>query len=224
VKWRSPFALVGLALAPLIAFVWVCVGAPMWAADGAASAVAVAADAAEHATAGKWIDVPYVSQPKEGCGAAAISMVMQYWAKLFRPRPDWRFLPTIPWPVNDSAAGDPLAIQSQLFVPAKKGVPAGAMIGYFQRSGYRTFAFRGEWSDLEHHISQGRPLIVSLKASGAHGPLHYALVVGVDSQRGYVFLNDPARGKMLRVSREGFLEEWNPANNWTLLAVPAAGD
>lgn len=28
-----------------------------------------------------WIDVPFVSQTKEGCGSAAMSMVMQYWAK-----------------------------------------------------------------------------------------------------------------------------------------------
>jgi predicted double-glycine peptidase len=98
------------------------------------------------------------------------------------------------------------------------------MRDYFESKGYHAYAFRGEWSDLEHHISQGRPLIVSLKASGRGGPLHYAVVAGVDSQRNYVFLNDPARGKMRRISRGGFLGEWNPANDWTLLAVPAAGD
>ena len=27
-----------------------------------------------------WIDVPFVAQPREGCGAASLSMVMQYWA------------------------------------------------------------------------------------------------------------------------------------------------
>jgi hypothetical protein len=98
------------------------------------------------------------------------------------------------------------------------------MRDYLERNGYHAYAFRGDWSDLEHQISQGRPLIVSLKASGRSGPLHYAVVTGVDSERGFVFLNDPARGRMLRISREGFLGEWNPANHWTLLAVPAAGD
>ena len=27
-----------------------------------------------------WLDVPFVAQPREGCGAASIAMVMQYWA------------------------------------------------------------------------------------------------------------------------------------------------
>jgi len=167
-------------------------------------------------SAGNWIDVPYVAQPKDGCGAAVISMVMQYWAKQPPEKPGLQPPP--------AAAADLRKIQELLFVPAEKGIPASAMLGYFEQSGYRTYAFRGDWSDLLHHVSQGRPLIVSLKASGPRGPLHYAVVVGVDSQRNYVFLNDPARGKMLRVSREGFLGEWNPANNWALLAVPAAGD
>jgi ABC-type bacteriocin/lantibiotic exporter with double-glycine peptidase domain len=166
--------------------------------------------------AGNWIDVPYVAQPKDGCGAAVISMVMQYWA---RQTPE----KVAPQP-GPPAPSDPRHIQELLFVPAEKGIPASAMLGYFEQSGYRVFAFRGDWSDLAHHVGQGRPLIVSLKASGPRGPLHYAVVAGVDSQRNYVFLNDPARGKMLRVSREGFLGEWNPANNWTLLAVPAASD
>jgi ABC-type bacteriocin/lantibiotic exporter with double-glycine peptidase domain len=171
------------------------------------AALTLAAD-----TAGNWMDIPFVAQSKDGCGSAVISMVMRYWAKQPEQRGQAQF---------DS---DPQKIQQLLFVPAEKGIPASAMLNYFQQNGYRTFAFRGEWSDLRRHISQGRPLIVSLKTSGPRGPLHYAVVAGVDWERNYVFLNDPARGKMLRISREGFLQEWSPANNWTLLAVPAAGD
>jgi predicted double-glycine peptidase len=178
--------------------------------------VPVAPLAAADTAAGNWIDVPYIAQAKDGCGAAAISMVMQYWTAQPTQKHDQQSGP--------SASADPRKIQDLLFVPAEKGIPASAMLGYFEQSGYRTYAFRGDWSDLVRHLSQGRPLIVSLKASGRRGPLHYAVVVGVDWQRNFVFLNDPARGKMLRISREGFLGEWNPANNWTLLAVPTAGD
>lgn len=155
-----------------------------------------------------WIDVPFVAQTKEGCGSAAISMVMQYWAKQ-----------------NGQAASpamDAGKIQELLYSPSQKGIPASAMERYFREAGYRTFPFRGEWADLQRHLSKGRPLIVSLKASGRSGPLHYAVVVGLDAERGFVFLNDPAMGKMLRISREGFEAEWVPAKSWTLLAVPAA--
>jgi uncharacterized protein YvpB len=65
---------------------------------------------------------------------------------------------------------------------------------------------------------------VSLKASGPLEPLHYVVVVGIDAERGYVYMNDPAQQKLLRISREGFESEWNPTQNWALLAVPQSGD
>jgi ABC-type bacteriocin/lantibiotic exporter with double-glycine peptidase domain len=154
-----------------------------------------------------WIDVPYVSQTKEGCGSAVISMVMQYWAKQGGE------------PVSSEM--DAERIQGLLYSPREKGIPASAMEKYLQERGYSTFAFRGEWSDLQNHLQKGRPLIVCLKASGARGPLHYSVVAGLDAGREFVFLNDPAQGKMLRMSREGFQSEWDSAKNWTLLAVPA---
>lgn len=157
-----------------------------------------------------WIDVPFVRQAKDGCGSASISMVLKYWEKK-----DGQ---------GNLRSADPGRIQAALFSPAESGIPASRMQRYFQESGYRVFAFRGEWSDLEHHLELGRPLIVCLKASGAHGPLHYVVVVGIDSERGYVFVNDPAQSKMLRVSREGFESEWSYTDHWTLLAVPRTGD
>src|ERR1043165_5812507 len=30
---------------------------------------------------GVWLDVPFIKQEKDGCGAASIAMVMQYWLK-----------------------------------------------------------------------------------------------------------------------------------------------
>lgn len=165
---------------------------------------AVIASVAE--PAGIWIDVPFVSQVKDGCGSASIAMVMQYWdAKEGKPA---------------GVAADAQRIQDELFSRKEEGIEASAMKRYFEQSGYRAFAFQGVWSDLRHHLKAGRPLIVSLKASGAHGPLHYVVVVGLDWQRGYVFVNDPAQQKMLRISREGFESEWNGGGNWTLLAVP----
>ncbi len=156
-----------------------------------------------------WIDVPFVAQSKDGCGSASISMVIKYWEK------------------KDGQTGpsaDPEKIQAALFSPAAGGIPASRMQRYFQESGYRVFTFQGEWSDLKHHLELGRPLIVSLKASGPHGPLHYVVVVGIDSERGYVFVNDPAQQGMLRISRDGFESEWSYTRNWTLLAVPRTSD
>lgn len=158
---------------------------------------------------GVWIDVPFIAQARDGCGSAAISMIMQYWENR----------------AGRAAANsaDPERIQAALYSPSAGGIPASKMREYFQSSGYRAFAFRGNWDDLKHHVQEGRPLIVSLKASGPLEPLHYVVVVGIDAERGYVYLNDPAQQKLLRISREGFESEWNPTHNWTLLAVPQSG-
>jgi ABC-type bacteriocin/lantibiotic exporter with double-glycine peptidase domain len=160
--------------------------------------------------AGVWIDVPFVSQSKDGCGSASISMVISYWEKTDGP--------------TARPSADPEKIQAALFSPAAHGIPVSAMQKYFHESGYRVFAFHGQWGDLKHHLERGRPLIASLRASGPHGPLHYVVVAGIDLERGYVFVNDPAQQKMLRISRKGFESEWSSTNNWTLLAIPQNGD
>jgi ABC-type bacteriocin/lantibiotic exporter with double-glycine peptidase domain len=157
-----------------------------------------------------WIDVPFVAQVKNGCGSAAIAMVMEYWEKKTRRGP--------------GDAADPVKIQAALYSPAEEGIPARAMKSYFESAGYRTFAFVGDWGELGHHLERGRPLIVSLKASGPHGPFHYVVVVGIDSVKGYIYVNDPAQQKMLRLSREGFESEWGATEHWTLLAVPRSID
>ena len=157
-----------------------------------------------------WLDVPFVAQAKDGCGSASISMIIQYWEKKAGQ--------------SGPSSADAAKIQSALYSRAAGGIPASAMQHYFEESGYRVFVFQGEWEDLRHHLEQGRPLIVSLKANGPHEPLHYVVVMGIDSERDYVFVNDPAQQKMLRISRKGFESEWSYTRNWTLLALPRAGN
>lgn len=171
----------------------------------AGAALALAAE-----TPALWIDVPFIAQSKNGCGSASIAMVMDYWNK--------KTGQAVP------AAADATKIQRALYSPKEEGIPARAMQRYFEDSGYRAFAFAGDWSELQRHLSRGRPLIVALKASSPHGPLHYVVVAGIDAAQGYVYVNDPAQQKMLRLSREGFESEWSATHYWTLLAVPRAAD
>jgi ABC-type bacteriocin/lantibiotic exporter with double-glycine peptidase domain len=161
-------------------------------------------------TSAAWISAPFVAQTKDGCGSASISMVIRYWGNKAGQ--------------TDPSAANPEKIQAALFSPTAGGIPASMMRKYFQDAGYRAFAFQGEWRDLKHHLEQGRPLIVGLRAGGPHGPLHYVVLVGIDWERGYVFANDPAQQRMLRISREGFESEWSSTHNWTLLAVPRVDD
>lgn len=156
-------------------------------------------------TAGIWLDVPFVKQSKDGCGSAAIAMLLQYWSA--------HGVPIAPGRANAAE------IQKELYSPKARGIFASDMEHYVTASGFRVFTFRGEWSDLEQHLSQGRPLIVSLR-HGRNAPLHYLVLVGLDQERPAVLVNDPARGKLLRCERAQFEKEWRAAGNWALLAVP----
>jgi ABC-type bacteriocin/lantibiotic exporter with double-glycine peptidase domain len=154
---------------------------------------------------GVWLDVPFVKQEKDGCGAASIAMVMQYWLRQKNR------------PADESS--DAAQIQRALYSSDAHGIYASQMERYFQQHGYRTFTIQGEWADLGQHLEKGRPLIVALKpASG--GPLHYVVVAGIDRAQELVLINDPAQRKLLKQDRSSFEEEWSAAGKWTLLALP----
>jgi predicted double-glycine peptidase len=168
--------------------------------------------AAPEKSSGVWLDVPYIKQGEDGCGSAAIAMLLQYWGAHGKPVASHR--------------SDAVAIQKELYSPKARGIFASDMERYLRESGFREFAVRGEWSDLREHLEQGRPLIVSIQPDIQRGrakvPLHYVVVAGMDWQQQAVFVNDPARGKLLRIERPQFEKEWEAARNWMLLAVPAS--
>jgi ABC-type bacteriocin/lantibiotic exporter with double-glycine peptidase domain len=155
---------------------------------------------------GIWLDVPFVKQEKDGCGAASIAMVMQYWL-----RQQGR-------PADESA--DATQIQRVLYSSKAQGIYASDLERYFQQRRFRTFAFPGEWADLRRHLEKGRPLIVALKPASGSVPLHYVVVTGLEWEQGVVMVNDPAQRKLLKMDRSSFEREWVGAKKWTLLALP----
>lgn len=153
-----------------------------------------------------WIDVPFVKQEANGCGAASIAMVMQYWAKQNSP-------------VRDDGA-NPHAIHRILYTEEKKGVLASDMEHYFQSHGFRTFLFQSQWQDLRQHLSMGRPLILCIQKNKKKESLHYIVAVGLNDQENTLLVNDPAEKKLRKLDRVTFEEAWKAMNYWTLLAVP----
>jgi len=157
-------------------------------------------------TAGVWLDVPYVKQSEDGCGSAAISMILQYWN------------------AHGAQVGpqraDAMVIQKQLYSQKARGIHASDMQSYLKGSGFRVFPLHGDWQDLLEQLKLGRPLIASVQPGSTRTPLHYVVVSGIDWQSGAVFINDPRRGKLLRIARADFEKEWRPNRNWMLLVVP----
>jgi len=153
---------------------------------------------------GVWLDVPFVKQEKDGCGAASIAMVMQYWSRQ-QQRPD--------------VDADPVEIQRTLFSKEGHGIYASDLQHYFQDHGFQTFAFAGNWDNLKRQLDQGRPLIVALK-SGGRGPEHYVVVAGMEGDHSVVLVNDPAQRKLLKQDWSTFEKQWSATGKWTLLVVP----
>lgn len=158
------------------------------------------------AEAGVWLDVPFVKQEKNGCGAASIAMIMQYWQHQ--------------QPQNSVPAADAEQIQLALYSRKVHGIYASDLQEYLVQHGFRAFAFQGEWEDLDQNLAKGRPLIVALKP-GRGDPLHYVVVTGLEGQQ--VLTNDPAQRKLLKQDRSDFEKQWRGAGKWTLLAVPQPG-
>jgi ABC-type bacteriocin/lantibiotic exporter with double-glycine peptidase domain len=154
-----------------------------------------------------WLDVPFVKQDENGCGAASIAMVMQFWQRRQGLSPN--------------ADSDVRRIQRSLYSAKAHGIYASDLERYFGQRGYRVYAFEGGAADLQQHLAKGRPLIVTLKPEGG-GTLHYVVVAGFDGEHNLVLLNDPAERKLLKREIGNFEKEWKGAGHWTLLAVPQA--
>ena len=152
-----------------------------------------------------WLDVPFFKQEKDGCGAAVIAMVLQYWNQ---KQPG--AAPTV----------DPTEIQKALYSRKAHGIYASDLKRYFEEHGFRAFVLEGTWNDFQQHLEKGRPLIVALKPMTGQASLHYVLVVGLNSQEDTVLVNDPAQKKLLKMDRPQFEKEWNAVQRWTLLALP----
>jgi ABC-type bacteriocin/lantibiotic exporter with double-glycine peptidase domain len=157
---------------------------------------------------GIWLDVPFVKQEKNLCGAACIFMVMQYWSSVQRDKPSAE-LPSV------------TEIGRTLYSKEVAGISGKAMEHYFTAQGFQTFSFKGEWADLQHHLSRGRPLIACLEPNGNGSRFHYVVIAGWDPQQTLVLVNDPSERKLLKVSQKSFERAWEKANCWVLLALPS---
>ncbi len=154
--------------------------------------------------AAAWLDVPQVAQSRAGCGSAAVAMVIQYWAREI--------------PALAPAAAATERIDEVLRPDPSLGLHGTALKKYFEEHAFRAFLFNGTADDMRHHLDKGRPVIVCVAPAGRRAPLHYQVVVGLDSHTAW--LNDSARGKLRRQELPEFLASWKATGNWALLAVP----
>jgi ABC-type bacteriocin/lantibiotic exporter with double-glycine peptidase domain len=141
------------------------------------------------------LDVPFVPQRADTCGAAALTMVLRYWGV--------------------DAAHDEIA--AALAEPELRGIRGSKLEAYAQDHGFLAIAHQGDLAHLRGHLGKGRPLIVALDAG--KGRFHDVVVVEVEEQ-GDVLVHDPAEGASRRLSAKDFEKRWAKSGHWTLLVVP----
>lgn len=183
----------------------------------AAATIASALLAGEATKVKMPLEVPFIQQERNGCGAATVAMVMHYWRNQ-QPR-----FAAGTSPLNTP---DPAEIYQRLYQPDREGILLADMRRFLEQSGFHAFTLRGKWSDVEQHLSKGRPLIVGIRptssepaTSKAKPKIHFAVLTGV--QGDYVWLNDPTRKKSNKVRRADFNKQWSLADQWMLLSTPS---
>jgi ABC-type bacteriocin/lantibiotic exporter with double-glycine peptidase domain len=139
--------------------------------------------------------VPFVSQHKNTCGAAALTMVLRYW--------------------NEDVSHDDVA--RALVDPELRGIAGSPLAAVARDRGFEAVAYRGDMAHLREFVGKGRPLIVAWRLGGSL--FHDVVVVGFDDERGAVLVNDPAGGASRAVGIAKFEKRWAGAGYWTLLVT-----
>lgn len=142
------------------------------------------------------LNVPFVPQQKDTCGAAALAMVFRFWDRPVAPD----------------------EIASALLDPELRGIRGSRLADFARARGFTALAYEGDLEHLRDFLAKGRPLIVAWKVG--RDRYHDLVAVGFDEDA--VLVNDPAEGASRRVPLKRFEERWAGAGHWTLLVLPAA--
>jgi predicted double-glycine peptidase len=146
------------------------------------------------AVAATALNVPFVPQQKDTCGAAALAMVLAYWGQ---PVP------------HDEIAG-------ALLKKELRGIAGSDLERFAQERGLTATAYKGDLGNLGDFLAKGRPVIVAWDMG--RGRFHDVVVVGLSGQD--VIVHDPARGALRREPVRRFERRWQGAGHWTLLVTP----
>jgi len=110
----------------------------------------------------------------------------------------------------------PRLIENQITV-YRDGTTGADLLRFVETVGLRGFLIQPPFQDLLDHLRKGRPLIVTFPVKNSR---HAVVLVGFDTKRDIVWLNDPAAGKRVSQEAASFRRNWEKGNRWTFLIVP----
>jgi ABC-type bacteriocin/lantibiotic exporter with double-glycine peptidase domain len=172
-------------------------------ASGCASTLPRNVTGADAARGSGWARVENVAEvrqtSRDGCGAAALAMVLGHWGRLVTQDEIW-------------AASPP---------PPGQGMRADALREFARGQGLQAFLVQGEVGDLDREVGRDRPVLVGvIKRQGRRTYPHYEVVVGINRERRRILTLDPARGAR-ETTLDRFTAEWAAAGQLTLVVFPA---
>jgi ABC-type bacteriocin/lantibiotic exporter with double-glycine peptidase domain len=149
-----------------------------------------------------WARVDGVSEVRqstgEGCGAAALEMVLGHWGRRVSQH-------------DIVAATSPAPGQ---------GIRAEALRDLARAQHLQAFVVEGEVADLEREVRRDRPVLVGVvKRQGGRAYAHYEVVVGIHPRRQRILTLDPASGARER-GIDAFLAEWTPSGRLMMVVLP----
>lgn len=147
------------------------------------------------------LDVPFMAQPPDLCGGAAVAMVMRYWGTTDVYPKDFAPL------VNRDAAG----------------IPTGALAAAVRDRGWQSYVHSPEAAagreEIRSALAAGHPLIALIEVAPA--TYHYVVVVGATEDQ--IVVHDPARAPFRVMPWREFDRAWSVTERWLLLMLPPSG-
>jgi hypothetical protein len=147
------------------------------------------------------LDVPYLSQPPDLCGGAAVAMLMRYWGARDVFPQDFAAL---------VGSGEGGIVTTELAAAVRSRGWQAAVV---------PMPATGARARIQSEIDRGRPVIALVEVS-PHA-YHYVVIVGSTDQQ--IVVHDPARAPFRVLSWVDFDAAWAAAGRWMMLVLPPDG-
>lgn len=142
--------------------------------------------------------VPFFPQTMHQCGPAALATVLG----------------------ASGVAATPEELAPQVYIPGRKGSLALELVAAARRAGRIPYEVGPGEAALSAELAAGTPVLVLQDFGiGSWRAWHFAVVVGIDTQRELVVLRSGAERRRLE-RRSHFLRSWERGDRWALVTLP----
>lgn len=142
-------------------------------------------------------DTPFYPQERYQCGPAALTTVL--------------VMSGAPAPLDD--------IVDKVYLPGRQGSLQAELLAATRTEGRLPYVIEGRLAAIWRELERGRPVLVLQNLGVAAIPRwHYAVVVGIDAERGEVVLRSGTDRRRVTPSRT-FLHTWRRGGYWGMVVL-----